>query len=129
LKLILWRELLFNFKRITLFLAMDNNQVNQAGQINQAPSQNRFSKILGGAGRYLFGLLLLALPILIIILVKGKPLQFLFLAILTPPINLIVAPPIIIGLYFMLSGKLRARLDVTLLILYALLLFELVKLE
>ena len=111
------------------FLAMDNNQVNQAGQINQAPSQNRFSKIVGGAGRYLFGLLLLALPILIIILVKGKPLQFLFLAILTPPINLIVAPPIIIGLYFMLSGKLRARLDITLLILYALLLFELVKLE
>lgn len=108
---------------------MDNNQVNQAGQINQAPSQNRFSKIVGGAGRYLFGLLLLALPILIIILVKGKPLQFLFLAILTPPINLIVAPPIIIGLYFMLSGKLRARLDITLLILYALLLFELVKLE
>jgi len=61
LKLTLWRELLFNFKRIALFLAMDNNQVNQASQINQAPSQNRFSKILGGAGRYLFGLFLFEL--------------------------------------------------------------------
>jgi len=40
---------------------MDNNQANQAGQINQAPRENRFLKILDGAGRYLFGLLLFGL--------------------------------------------------------------------
>jgi len=40
---------------------MENNQANQAGQINQAPRENRFLKILGGVGRYLFGLLLFEL--------------------------------------------------------------------
>ncbi len=86
----------------------------------QPPAQpSKFLGVLTGVGRYILGLLILISPIGVIIL-KGKPLNYLFLAVLTPPLNLVILPPMAIGLYFMLSGKSRLRLDITLLLFYIL---------
>jgi hypothetical protein len=80
------------------------------------------SKVLGGVGRYVLGLILLLLP-LAILFIKGKPFNYIFLAVLVPPLNLVILPPIAIGLYFMLSGKYRIRIDITLLLFYILFIF------
>lgn len=87
-----------------------------------ANQPSRLLGILTGAGRYVVGLLMLICPVAILLL-RGKQLDYIILAALTPPINIVVLPPILIGLYFMLSSKPRIRIDFTLLLFYILLLF------
>lgn len=89
----------------------------------EPPNQSsKFLGVLTGVGRYILGLLILVSPIGISIL-KGKSINFIFLAAVTPPLNLVILPPMAIGLYFMLSSKSRLRLDTTLLLFYILFLF------
>jgi hypothetical protein len=83
---------------------------------NNSQSKNKILNIIFGIGRYFLGIIILLSP-MIVTLIKGVSLSFVLLGILTPPITFIVAPPILIGLYFMITGKTRIRLDFTLLLL------------
>jgi len=78
--------------------------------------ENKLLIILSGVGRYILGLIILISPA-IIILLNGNEAQVIILAMLTPPINLVVAPQVLVGLYFMVTGKTRIRIDITLLLL------------
>ncbi len=86
------------------------------GENNQVPNKPLFLKIISGVGRYIFGLIMLLAPVAIT-LIKGISPTYILLGMLTPPLSFVIAPPMAIGLYFMLSGKMRIRLDITLIIL------------
>jgi len=77
---------------------------------------NKLFGILTGIGRYIFGFIIMLSPLLVVLLTGNNP-KIILLGLFTPPITLIIAPQILIGLYFMFTGKTRIRIDVTLLIL------------
>jgi hypothetical protein len=72
-------------------------------------------KVPGAAlsvGRYVFGFLMVASPFLLAF-ARGADPALVILGLLTPPLTLVMAPPILFGFYFMLTGKSRLRFDVT----------------
>ena len=69
--------------------------------------------------RYVLGLLLFFSPFIISGL-RGLSLTLPLLGLLTPPMTLVFLPPVAIGVYFVLSRKWHARLDIFLLIIAAL---------
>lgn len=75
-----------------------------------------WAKILLGAGRYILGLIVMISP-LAILMAGGKDPQIFVFGLLTPPLTLFILPQVLIGLYFMLTGKPRIRLDITLILL------------
>lgn len=77
---------------------------------------NKLLGILTGIGRYIFGLIILLSPVGITLL-KGVSLQFVILGMFTPPITLVILPQILVGIYFMMTGKTRIRIDATLILL------------
>jgi len=79
-------------------------------------SSAALSKILLGTGRYIFGLAIMISPLAILV-ANGQDPQIFIFGLLTPPITLVILPQILIGLYFMLTGKSKIRLDVTLILL------------
>jgi hypothetical protein len=78
--------------------------------------ENKLLGILTGIGRYIFGFIIMISPLIVTLLTGNNP-KIILLGLFTPPITLIIAPQILIGLYFMFTGKTRIRVDVTLLIL------------
>jgi len=72
--------------------------------------------IISGIGRYILGLIILLSP-LGVVLLKGVSPQFVILGLFTPPITLVIAPQFLVGLYFMLTGNTRVRIDLTLILL------------
>ena len=80
--------------------------------------RNKLLSILTGIGRYILGLVILLSPAVIIILNGNDP-RVIILGMLTPPINVVILPQVLIGLYFMFTGKTRIRIDITLLLLAA----------
>lgn len=79
-------------------------------------AKNKTLSIISGIGRYILGLIILLSP-LGVVLIKGVSLQFVILGLFTPPITLLIAPQFLVGLYFMVTGNTRVRIDVTLLLL------------
>jgi len=78
--------------------------------------ENKLLSILTGIGRYILGLVILLSP-LGIVLIKGVNPQFILLGMFMPPITFVILPPILVGLYFMFTGKTRIRIDITLILL------------
>jgi len=86
--------------------------------------RNKLLSILSGVGRYILGLVIMLSPAAIILLNGNEP-KIILLGMLTPPISFIIAPQVLIGLYFMFTGKTRIRIDITLLLLVAICTFAL----
>lgn len=68
-----------------------------------------------GVGRYVFGLLMVCSPVLLLF-ARGADLSLVLLGLLTPPLTFVIAPPMLFGVYFMFTDKSRLRFDVTFLI-------------
>jgi hypothetical protein len=79
-------------------------------------SRGKARGILFGIGRYVFGLLIIVLTAGLIILKTGN-IGNILIMLVAFPFAFIVDPVLLIGLYFMLTGKTRIRIDVTLLLI------------
>ncbi|MCX6801741.1 MAG: hypothetical protein NT067_01370 [Candidatus Diapherotrites archaeon] len=65
-----------------------------------------------GVGRYVFGFLMVLSPVALAF-ARGADPTLVILGLLTPPLTLVIAPPMLFGFYFMFTGKSRLRFDVT----------------
>lgn len=75
--------------------------------------KNVWLKLIFGGARYVLGILILASGVLTL-LFFGKDPMIIVHAIAHPLLTFFVTPQIIIGFYFMLTGKWRPRVDFTL---------------
>lgn len=83
---------------------------------------NIWLKLLYGGGRYILGILILVSGPLTL-LFYGKDIMLIAHSIAHPLLTLFVTPQIIIGFYFMFTGKWRPRVDFTLVLIAAVLIF------
>jgi len=70
-------------------------------------------KLILGFARYVLGIAILISGPLTLVLIGKDPMAMLH-AIVHPLLTFVVTPQIILGLYFMFSGKWRPRIDFTL---------------
>lgn len=77
-------------------------------------------KLIVGGARYILGILMIASSPLTL-LFFGKDLMIMTHAIVHPALTFFVTPQIIIGFYFMFTGKWRPRIDFTLFLIAAVL--------
>lgn len=83
---------------------------------------NIWFKLISGGARYILGILILASgPLTLLFL--GKDLTTIAHAIVHPLLTFFVTPQIIIGFYFMFTGKWRPRIDFTLFLVAAALIY------
>ncbi len=74
---------------------------------------NIWPKLISGGARYVLGILILvSSPLTLLFL--GKDPTIMVHAIVNPLLTFFVTPQIIIGFYFMLTGKWKPRIDLTL---------------
>jgi hypothetical protein len=83
---------------------------------NTNTNTNTFLKLIASIARYILGLLLLTSGPLTLFLFHKDP-MIMTHAITHPMLTFFVTPQIIIGLYFMFTGKWRLRVDFTLLLI------------
>jgi hypothetical protein len=84
--------------------------------------KNIWLKLALGGLRYVLGILILASGPLILWFL-GKDLTIIIHAIVHPLLTFFVTPQIIIGFYFMFTGKWRPRIDFTFLLIAAVLIY------
>jgi hypothetical protein len=90
--------------------------------MEEKTKSNIWLKILSGGSRYILGLLLIASGPLTL-LFYGKDIMIMTHAIVHPALTIFVTPPILIGLYFMFTGKWRPRIDFTLFLIATVLVY------
>lgn len=83
---------------------------------------NIWLKLTLGGGRYVLGILMLASGPLLL-LFSGKDPTIIIHALVHPMLTFFVTPQIIIGFYFMFTAKWRPRIDLTLFLVAAVLVF------
>jgi hypothetical protein len=83
---------------------------------------NIWLKLIAGGGRYILGILIIASGFLTL-LFFGKDPTIIAHAIVHPLLTFFVTPQIIIGFYFMFTAKWRLRIDLTLILVAAVLIY------
>jgi len=79
-------------------------------------NNSKQTELMLSIARYVFGLIFLFTPAVVLFL-KGANVTFIIIGMVMPPVAFIVDPPIITGVYFMLTSKYRWRFDVTAILL------------
>lgn len=83
---------------------------------------NVWSKLILGGTRYVLGILIIASGV-ITLLFLGKDPMAIAHSIFHPLLTFFVTPQIIIGFYFMFTGKWRPRIDFTLFLIATVLIY------